>query len=100
MSPEGTLGSPPSFRLAKVFQNEAHLGRRTKTVVQLVTRKTQMYAVCALLTPCTQLPMFFQNRLLCGIFFFLCTRNTLLAKISLFAACMFYGFRLDPLKGS
>lgn len=70
MSPEGTLGSPPSFRLAKVFQNEAHLGRRTKTMVQLVTRKTQMYAVCALLTPCTQLPLFFQNRLLCGIFFF------------------------------
>lgn len=70
MSPEGTLGSPPSFRLAKVFQNEAHLGRRTKTMVQLVTRKTQMYAVCALLTPCTQLPLFFQNRLLCGIYFF------------------------------
>lgn len=32
-------------------------------------------------------------------FFFLCTRNTLLAKIRLFAACVFYGFRLDPLKG-
>lgn len=65
-SPEGTLSSPPSFRLAKMLQSAIHSGRWNKPIVWLVEKGNLHACNWVLLTPHAQMPLFFQDRLLGG----------------------------------